>query len=163
MNISAITRTELTSSLGKPSAKLIAAASTVLVATAYADTIRPVIEAHKGQALAEREYFIAPEWIEAGLPAGRITDPASAYEMEQADFHTYYTRCAELHRAAGFVFANECCPLLIAEREQTDAERAFIKTSQELKTGVDTARLYNLDHRSQYLSLTMSYVTGFIS
>jgi hypothetical protein len=122
---------------GPASPALIAACQAALAARAKTALVRPVILGIQAQVLAEGDFQIAPHWVSRGIEAGRITEPAGAYEMEPERFTEYYELCAARYRAAGYEFPEQQCPLAIAEHEQAQAELAFGLGCKELRIEID--------------------------
>lgn len=108
------------------------AVETVLQAQAVADVLRKEINGYAVQALAEgdyRETTLARNGAEV-VTSKRITDPADAWLMPEAQAAIYYPRLAELTAAAGYDVSDGRCPALVAESAVRSAKEALSEVAR---------------------------------
>jgi hypothetical protein len=95
-----------------------------IAAKAYTASIRPLVEGYQRAILAAGnfQYRTWPEDKRPGVrPAGRITEPRDAWQMDDAQAEAYYVLLDTAHAAHGFAVQPGYCPLLIAEHEEIKA------------------------------------------
>lgn len=151
---------------GIPSADLLGLCQALLLARAAVSTLRPNIVAMQVAVLAEHDFQIAAHWLPYGVRAGRILDPAGAYEMSEERFAVYTAACALRYRAAGYVFADQQCPLAIAQDVAATAGKAFGLACSELRLdlGFSPQRVLECgDAWPEFLDLMLAIVVPFLN
>jgi len=136
------------------------AVNTFLLAKAYAQAERAVIDKMQRDILNGSEFHIKAEYRRANEPS-RITDPKLAYLMSDSKFAVYHAECQRRIIAMGYDVPQDHCPALIAERLQTEAEHAVIEASAPLtglKDGVHALLCNGLDKYHQYVDLCVKMV-----
>lgn len=116
------------------------AVETFLLAKAYTETIRPIVREYQRQLLAEMQLPISEEWTQRRgeeFPEGTlILEPQQTWMLGDEDARAYYDRLHPLHLAHGFDVKPDYCPLLMAEADQSDAERLVLNAAQYI-TGLE--------------------------
>lgn len=117
----------------KPTPEMVTAAKMVLIYTAQAQAVRPIVEAYEKKNLD----IIKPK----NDNGETIADIRQSYRMNETDFKKYM----ELNEAdrikhglsiGDHPAGSGYCPLLIAENDQSKAEGLLIDTFKELSGGV---------------------------
>ena len=102
--------------------ELTEAVARYIAAKTYTASIRPLVEGYQREILAAGnfQYRTWPEDKRPGVrPAGRITEPRDAWQMDDAQAEAYYALLDAEHAAHGFnIAAPGYCPLLIAEHDR---------------------------------------------
>jgi hypothetical protein len=112
------------------------AASAVLMARAYAQSMRKQVNAIETAILAECPLFVADIKSDAPTPE-RITDPAYVWmtDLDSPQYHEHLAETNRRLRAAGLKpddMADAHCPALIAESIQRDAVHILIHAAAEM-------------------------------
>jgi hypothetical protein len=149
----------------KPTAAMITAAETVLMAMAYTETVRPIVEEYQKKSLAFWRFKMAEKHkIRRGNEAVQdeiILDPKKSYLLDDHDAENYYKDCHEAALKAGFNVKYGYCPLLIAESLQITAEWVLMDTMKPV-TGIDGHEIYDMDMRQQYIDLTLRLLAPYV-
>ena len=121
-------KTSKTPKMPKITNELKEAVKVYLLAQAYVETIRPVVEAYQAEVIAAAglhysEEF-APEFV------GVITTMNDSWMMDGREGDAFYAALDAARDAAGFVdFAPGYCPLSVAEYDVITAKRAICDES----------------------------------
>lgn len=127
-----------------------------LVAKAWVETIKPVIDKIHQDWLDSNKPKAAQEWGADQV----ITRPFDTYLMEEEQFLTYLTDTAKAKREAGFeVKDDDICPLGVAEHNVIKAEWRMLKHSECL-TGVKDIHFTSMDKREEFIDLTVKAVNS---
>ena len=148
----------------KPTPDMIQAASTVFLAIAYTETIRPTIEAIQSKLLKELSFKPSEKWVKMGindLPE-RITENKNAYLLNDEDAKKYFSLLDEEVKKAGFNVKTGYCPLLIAEDMERKAKRLLIDTMEPI-TGFNTDKILctGLDNYKKMVELTLALLAPY--
>lgn len=109
-----------------PTPAMITAAEKVFAAMAAMLAIQPVVTAYQQRILNAGQFRVREEYA-GGLDGDRITNPKSAYLMNESDFANYLAKCEEARIAAGLaVKKSGNCPLLESEETLRQAERELL-------------------------------------
>ncbi len=119
------------SSPGKftPTATQIRCAQELMVARAFEDTIRPIVEGYQHAILAKHQFKRAVKWGEQVDPEGDvITDSKRVYLLNDADLQVYVAECQVAQEAHGLKVARPGnCPLLEAQSARIGAENVLLQ------------------------------------
>lgn len=111
-----------------------AAASAVLLAKAYAMTMREAVDKIQREILSECPLRVADENFET-RGEERITEPRYTYLAEQDDLEDYWYQCDKRERAAGIkpdTMPDGHCPALSAEYIQTQAQWLLVDCTADM-------------------------------
>ena len=101
---------------------------TYLLAQAWVETIRPIVQAYQAQVLADAQIVYSDEF--APEFTGVITDWEDLFLMDGRQSDAFFATLDAARDAAGFVgYQPGYCPLSVAEYEVIDAARALIDAS----------------------------------
>jgi hypothetical protein len=146
-----------------PNPKAIAAAlsepvDAYLKARAFAEVEKERVEKIQKQVLAEGTFYGHHKKRSGEGEHFRVTDPKDSWLMDDADAARYFEILNQIHLAAGFEKAKDgYCPALVAEHEQTKAERALIDaSSQFFPTVTNETMVYKL--REQWIDTVVKLV-----
>lgn len=147
----------------RPHPEFIAAAEAVLMAKAYVETLRPVVEGYQRKILNEHHWHIAKKWVDMGEDDEVITDPNHTYLMEDEDFKEYLRLIRIEQDKAGLKTDNpDHCPLLVAEHLESQAKHVLIEEAESI-TGIsfdDIMRKFSLYNQYVDLLLSLAVSTG---
>lgn len=111
---------------------MVQAANALVMAQAYTQTIRPIVEGYQKEILA-RHQFINKGEKELFEKLGRkfeetvVLDPNQSFLLSEEDAKTYFEEVEEARIKSGLEVQREGnCPLLEAEELERKAERVFI-------------------------------------
>lgn len=144
-----------------------------LIARAYAETQREIVDKIQRKILGECKYYIAEEWVERlGEKRERITEPKDTFLMDEDDFLDYYLNVRKDLEKAGYEIESTAdpehphsykCPALSAEWTQTQAEHLVIDSMAEM-LGEDDLRhrllCAGLNKYHQFLDLAVKFVVN---
>lgn len=140
----------------KISKELSQAVADYLVAKAWVETIKPVIDKINQDWLDLHKPKAAEEW---GMNTV-ITRPFDTYLMEEEQFLVYVADTAKAKREAGFkIEEDDICPLGVAEHNVIKAEWRILKSSECL-TNIKDIHFSDMDKRSEFISLTVKAVNS---
>jgi hypothetical protein len=147
-----------------PTPTMVSLAQSVMVAMAFADTIRPIVVGYETDILKNGQWRIRPEFADR-LNNEIIIDPKRAYLMSDEDALVFHAECKKARDTAGLKVENdEHCPLLVAENLVMQCERALIDEMATI-TGMSSNNLccIGMDKRKQYIDLTLRLLAPFIT
>ena len=137
----------------------------VLLARAYAETMRARVDKIQREILAECPVRTAPEHLEQDptLPQ-YITEPKDTFLGTDMDCEDYFAECNTRERAAGLKpdsMPDEHCPALVAEDIQRKAEWVLCGAAEEV-FGVSQSDVLcaGLDKYRQWLDLLCKLVVN---
>lgn len=147
-----------------PAPEMIQCAQEVFVRTAILQHIRPIVLTYETAILAELQFTVKPEYVDRGLKAEVILDPAQSCLMKDEDFAVYNQLCKEAAQKAGLRVENpDHCPLLHAEHELIRAEWALLEVMEPIsKIPPDSVCCLGLDGRKKVLDLTLSLLAPYV-
>lgn len=142
-----------------PTNQMIAACKSTLMAIAYTQTVRPIVEGYQKKNLE----IIKPLDDEGKL----ITDLKHTYRMNDKDFNDYLDFCHEDAIKNGFeVKERGYCPLLIAENLERQSKRLLIDVMKDHTglEGLDADKLIcsGLDNYNKAVELTLNLLTKYV-
>lgn len=146
-----------------PTKAMVDAGSSLVMAMAFEQTIRPIVEAYESAILKEGQWKIRPDFADM-MGERVITNRNQAYLMAEEDWQKFWTRCKEERDKAKLkVEHSETCPLLAAETMVRDCEAVLIDSLAPITkmTNADSL-LLGLDKRRQYIDLSMRLIVPFI-
>lgn len=140
----------------KVSAALTPHVNAVLMATAYAKTIREKFDVVYGEILDIQDV--------RDDKGERITDPRYYWTMAERYEAAYFAECDKRRAELGHVLPPGNCPALIAECLQRDAEHLLIEASAEFFPGVTVNSLLccadGLGRLREYIDLLIKLVVN---
>lgn len=144
-----------------------------LIARAYAETQREIVDKIQRNILNECKYYIAEKWAErTGEERKRITEPKDTYLMEDEDHVDYLLNLRHDLEKAGYKIESDPgdpqhsykCPALSAEWIQTKAEHLVIDSMAEMLGESDDFRhrllCAGLDKYHQFTDLAVKFVVN---
>lgn len=148
----------------RPTAEQIKFAELLLMAQAFVETIRPIVEGYQKAILAKHNFTnqrTVERFVHRGAaPVEVILDPKRSFELSDNDFAVYLKECNEARISARLqVDDPNHCPLLVAENLYRQAQRAFME-SMESFTGINVDSLLGIyDGIKKYDDFTKSTLT----
>ena len=143
------------------------AASTVVLARVFADTIRPVVRGYQQEILDKEKYSVKEEFQERRGVSFKewIETPEQSYLMDDDDFQHYLKRSREEQAKAGLKTESpDHCPLLVADHLTIQAEKVLIDVMEPV-TGLtyDTLMCSKdcLENRDKFLELTLRLLVPY--
>jgi hypothetical protein len=153
-----------------PTPTMIAAALSVLAATAKCEVISPIVRAYQSQILVEGQWKVRADVAEHRAHDGSvidelIEDPKDSYLMSDADFAAYDARCKEARDGAGLWVADDGhCPKLVAEEELRKAERRLIEEMTPVTNlTVDQITGLQAGEYRKYVDLTLRLLAPYVA
>lgn len=144
--------------------KMVAAAQALLMAMAYEEAVRPIVEGYRTRILQKHKFLVAPEFAEGKAPEV-ILDGRRAYLMSDADFAIYDAECKKARIAAGLqVEKPEFCPLCVAEGDLGLAGTNLLLVMAEHPRLGDLANLATAraDLRKQAIDVTLRLLAPYV-
>lgn len=157
--------TELTKQGFRPSESLIRVGEALMVAMAFEQHVRPIVEAYEEAILAKHQFMSADRWREHMEPKP-ILKRKEAFLLGDEDHKVYIAECFAARDAAGLkVSRPENCPLLEAEYLRVNGENAFISELGEIE-GLETFKRNNgiltLDQRKMIIDIGLKLIAPFV-
>lgn len=154
----------------KPTTEQIEAARALLVAIAYAQLVKPIVEAYQRKILELHQWKISPEMVDRPSAKRRgidreeiILDPKLSYLLADSDAEVFYAQCDIEAAQHGYKMDPGCCPFLMADHARIKAERALIDAMSDT-TKINNDNIWNLgfDKRNQFIELTLRLLAPFV-
>jgi hypothetical protein len=152
----------------KPTNEIVQAASTVFVAMALVQTIRPVVIGIQTKVLLKGHYKYSNDLALKLIDRGEIfpdyvTNPDHTYLMNDKDFQDYLTKCKQYELESGLKTENpEFCPLLVAESMEREAKHCLIEVMEPItKITLDMAT-HNLENYRKLVELTLKLLAPYV-
>lgn len=147
--------------------ELVRLGETLMVAMSFAQLQREKVDGIVREILTEREYVIAPEFVErhSRMTAGRVLEPNRLYLIDAKILEAeVYPEIIRRQEAMGLYPEKPgCCPALEAEGLQLQAERVFIEQMGiQVGKGKDAFRGAVGAMRKQVLDLGLKLVAPFV-
>lgn len=145
---------------------VISAVNAVLMARAYAETMREKIDKIQRAILEECPLKTARKWLDNKMTVPEyITDPKLTYLGEDSHCEDYFAECNKRERAAGLKpndMPDTHCPALVADDIQRNAEYLLLECAGEMLEVPDFAELANrrLETRKQAIDLLCGLVVN---
>ena len=143
----------------RPTSEMIHAAKVVIMAKAWVETIRPIVEAYQ-TAIMIKIGAVNEETGEA------ITDMDKSYLMSDEQCNTLWSKLEEAQEASGLkVMKKGNCPLLEAKQLTRDAERTLCNTMAPLTGTTYETIITSRDstkNLNEYIDLTLQLLTRYI-
>lgn len=162
----------------KPTADMISAANAYVMAKAYTETIRPEIEKIQSDLLQKFRYKWDVDRVTGGSKNRRdileftdnygdyCKDWKMTYLIKDSDFGHLMAEYHAAVTAAGYKVKPDCCPLLVAENLQRQAEHLIFELFEPI-TGISHTQIVSgrsgwQENYQQYLTLTMQLMAPYL-
>lgn len=151
-----------------PTQEMINATKALLMAKAFVQTIKPIVEGYQKAILVKHQFSNKREFellVKHGREAEErvILDPKETYQMSKEDFNTFWNECKVEREKAGLkVKRDDYCPLLVAKGVEMKAENDLIE-SMESVTKITLDNLWNPEHREKLIELSMNLMVSYCS
>ena len=147
----------------KPTSDQIAAAKALLMAMAYVQTVRSIVESYQNELLAFWKFKAQTEYTERGREE-IILNHKHSYMMDEADSNIYLKELHKKHLENGFNVKFGDCPLLIAESLEREAKQLLVEVMEPV-TKIKWEMFFNViswqEKIKQYIDLTLSLLTPY--
>lgn len=149
-----------------PSDEQIRCAQELMVAMAYEETLRPIVEGYEREILAKHRFKMAAKWGErTGPEGGVILEAKHAFLLDEHDAKVYQDECRLAQEAHGLKASKpENCPLLEAEHARRVAENALMETWKGHPRFASLADLGTLQtkQRAKVIDLTLGLLAPYM-
>lgn len=149
-----------------PTPEMITATKALLMAKAFVQTIKPIVDGYQ-KAILEKHQFTNRREVELLTKLGReaeervILDPKESYQMSKEDFNTFWNECKIEREKAGLkVKRDDFCPLLVAENLERQAKNALLEAMRPL-TKIDPDNLWDMDNRKKLIELSINLMVSY--
>lgn len=141
------------------------AVKAVIIARAYTQSIRPIIEDIQKTILNKFQYKYDPKYIDRreNLPEV-ITNIKHTWMMNDKDAGHYYTELHNSYLLAGFQVEFSYCPLLIAESTERDALHLMVEASKYIAAsqGLANEAMERLYYKLEWIKQYQEAIIGLV-
>lgn len=139
-----------------------------IMAKAWTETVKPIVEGYQTRILAEKQYPISQETKErcnkrGGIGFDVILTSDHTHYMEDADFDQYLALVKVEHLKNFPKLADEIekgfCPLLMAQSDQREAAHLIIQNAEYItKVNLDQVTRLHPAKYKEFIDLTVKFV-----